>query len=125
MSGSWLAMEEVLKGVPGPLFEVNNRPTPGSQLRGGGRAADAAEDAEDDDRTTAGGADGQGAARPVTVVVFIGGCTAAEISALRWLGSRPSAPCQYVILTTNMCTGTTMLEGLVDTVVNNLATIDD
>jgi len=91
--------------LPGPLFEVRQTasaqppaPAPsGEQLDGG----------EDE--------------RPVALVVFVGGCTCAEVAALRWLSGRPGAAHRYVVLTTHMCTGSTLLEGLIDRVQNNLS----
>lgn len=60
----------------------------------------------------AGSAPGQ---RVETVlVVFIGGVTFSEISALRWLGSRPEWPYRFLVLTTKIINGRTLLQGFVD-----------
>lgn len=52
----------------------------------------------------AGGVDGR---QPKTLVFFLGGCTYAEISAIRFLGSLIGR--EFTIATTNMLNGTTML----------------
>lgn len=89
--------------LPGPLFEIRQ---PTAALP-----------------PTAREREEEGAERelPVTLVVFVGGVTSAEVSALRWLGRRPGATRRFVVLTTHMCTGTTLMSGLIDRVENNLA----
>ncbi len=66
----------------------------------------------------AGGAGASGSAsgqRVETVlVVFIGGVTFSEISALRWLSSRPEWPYRFLVLTTKVVNGRTLLQGFVD-----------
>jgi hypothetical protein len=52
--------------------------------------------------------------RRVVVVVFIGGVTFAEVAALRWLGGRPEVNCAFVVATTKLISGTTLLESFVD-----------
>lgn len=64
-----------------------------------------------------GGADDE---RPITLVVFVGGCTCAEVAALRWLSRRPGAAQRFVVLTTHMCSGWSFVGGLIDRVENNL-----
>ncbi len=46
--------------------------------------------------------------------MFIGGVTFAEIAALRFLGTRPEVNCSFVIATTKLINGTTLLESIVD-----------
>ena len=55
-------------------------------------------------RAGVGGADGR---QPKTLVFFLGGCTYAEIAAIRFLGSLIGR--EFTIATTNMLNGTTML----------------
>ena len=55
-----------------------------------------------------------GKKRRVVVVVFIGGVTFAEVAALRWLGGRPEVNCAFVVATTKLINGTTLLESFVD-----------
>ena len=54
------------------------------------------------------------------MVMFIGGVTYAEISALRFLSTRPELNCDFVIATTKLMNGTTMIEGLYDESVKQL-----
>lgn len=52
--------------------------------------------------------------RRVVLVVFIGGVTFAEIAALRFLESRPEVNCSFVVATTKLVNGTTLMESFVD-----------
>ena len=64
--------------------------------------------------------------RRVIVVLFIGGVTFAEVAALRFLGSRPEVNCTFVIATTKLINGTSLLESIVDdsiTAANNVAVL--
>ncbi len=62
---------------------------------------------------------------PVVLVVFIGGCTLAEITALRFLASHPPPPAsmwpasapRFVVLTTKVGSGRALLRPFVDDVV--------
>eukprot|EP00040_Diaphanoeca_grandis_P014463 m.73407 g.73407 ORF g.73407 m.73407 type:complete len:587 (-) comp24555_c0_seq1:461-2221(-) len=85
--GGYRAIEEILRLLPGPHFEYKQETV----------AKPKAEDAN--------------SRRPTTLVFFLGGCTFAEVSALRWL-TRTTGH-EYTIATTNMVNGRTMLEGLV------------
>ena len=60
-----------------------------------------------------------GAAGEVVLVVFLGGCTCAEVSALRHLAALaqaapPHAPTRFLVLTTKLVTGRSLLAGFVD-----------
>jgi hypothetical protein len=60
-----------------------------------------------------GGTHGQ----PETVlVVFIGGVTFAEISALRFISSRPDSGFRFLVLTTRIVNGRTLLQSFIDPV---------
>ena len=63
-------------------------------------------------------------AAPVTLVFFLGGCTYSEIAALRWLGRNGTPRRNYIVATTHICTGDTLLEGLVATCDNHLEATD-
>jgi hypothetical protein len=52
--------------------------------------------------------------RKVVLVMFIGGVTFAEIAALRFLSARPEINCSFVIASTKLINGTTLLESFVD-----------
>ena len=62
---------------------------------------------------------------PVTLVFFLGGCTFAEIAALRWLGRNGSPRRDYIIATTHICNGDTLMESLITTCDNQLAELND
>ncbi|MEW5312696.1 MAG: hypothetical protein WDW38_004311 [Sanguina aurantia] len=49
------------------------------------------------------------------LVVFIGGVTFSEISALRFLSTRPDTPQRFLILTTKIINGSTLLSTFIDT----------
>ena len=46
--------------------------------------------------------------------MFLGGVTFAEIAALRFIGRRPEVNCAFVIATTKLITGSTLLDTFVD-----------
>mmetsp|Transcript_32390 Transcript_32390/g.84778 ORF Transcript_32390/g.84778 Transcript_32390/m.84778 type:complete len:593 (-) Transcript_32390:873-2651(-) len=89
--GGLRSIEEVLKLLPGPHFDLKQ------DLPKGFKAP------------VAGGADGR---QPKTVVFFLGGCTYAEIAAVRFLGSLIGR--EFTIATTNVINGSTMLETLME-----------
>ena len=47
-------------------------------------------------------------------MVFIGGVTFAEVAALRWLGMRPGVNCAFVVATTKLINGTSLLDSFMD-----------
>ncbi len=47
-------------------------------------------------------------------MVFLGGCTFSEISALRWLQSRPGSAVRFIVLTSKIINGTSLVETFVD-----------
>ena len=48
----------------------------------------------------------------VTMVLFVGGCTFAEISALRFLSQQEDANMEYLVATTSVVNGNTFLASL-------------
>ncbi|KAK9830347.1 hypothetical protein WJX72_011177 [[Myrmecia] bisecta] len=100
-AGGWGALEEVFKLLPGPHFDVvqttdengmpverstRNKPVPGLDSK----------------------------KRLVVLVMFIGGVTFAEIAALRFLSTQPNVNCDFVVATTKLINGSTLLESFVD-----------
>jgi hypothetical protein len=82
---SWRGFEDVIRALPGgPGFEDVQRATDGSSI--------------------------PVVATKRTLVVFLGGCTHTEISALRFLSARDTR--SYIVLTTNILTGKTLLQSL-------------
>ncbi|KAJ3039774.1 hypothetical protein HDV00_011901 [Rhizophlyctis rosea] len=84
----WKGWEEPLRLLPGPTFEEVQKSVDGMFAR----------------RSRS--------QQKVTMVLFLGGCTHTEVSALRFLSMQDPLR-EYIILTTSMTNGTTMLESLV------------
>ena len=104
----WAAREEALKGLPGKLFEAA-QPAQSARRDAGAPEPPAA----------------PAAAPPrVTLVFFVGGCTYAELAAVRWMGRHESPPRQYVVGTTHLCNGDQLLASLVHSFDNNLKRLD-
>ncbi|OAY28803.1 vacuolar protein-sorting-associated protein 33 homolog [Manihot esculenta] len=98
----WRPMEEILKMLPGPHSETKRTgvlSSPSSDTLY--RASEAA------DRL----ADGR---RALVLVVFIGGVTFAEISALRYLSAQEGMAYDLIIGTTNIVNGNTLAEAYVE-----------
>ncbi|KAJ2496832.1 Vacuolar protein-sorting-associated protein 33 [Coemansia sp. RSA 1972] len=88
--GGWAGWEDVLAEVPGATVDIMQTP-----------AADAA-DAR---------AQRLGVKAPATLVVFLGGCTSAEIAALRRLSQQHGH--RYVVATTQILNGNSFLDPLI------------
>ena len=56
-----------------------------------------------------------------TLVVFIGGCTFAEIAALRFLSQQEDATTEYMVATTSIINGNSFLDSLMTTMHDSLA----
>lgn len=56
----------------------------------------------------------------VTLVVFVGGCTFAEISALRFLSQQEDANTEYLVATTSVVNGNSFLRNAIRTKSLNL-----
>lgn len=76
---------------------------------------EASDEATQDEGVAAVGVRPAGSKKAVTMVVFIGGVTYAEISALRFM-SKHDTERQYVVATTKFINGDTMLDGLLEKV---------
>ncbi|EDV24105.1 uncharacterized protein TRIADDRAFT_57259 [Trichoplax adhaerens] len=85
---SWKGVEEVLKTIPGEFSEI------AQQIPGG--LSDKGMEKND-----------------TTLVFFIGGCTYAEIAALRFLSKQEEGN-DFIIATTKLLNGTSLLETLID-----------
>ncbi|XP_056692453.1 vacuolar protein-sorting-associated protein 33 homolog isoform X2 [Spinacia oleracea] len=98
----WRPIEEILKLLPGPHFETKrgglSRASSLESLSGGSASVDKA-------------ASGR---RSVVLVVFIGGVTFAEISALRFLSSQELMEYDIIIATTKIVNGQTLLDPFVE-----------
>ena len=126
----WRRYEELLSLVPGKTFEFRQEvgtvaPNPVNLLEikeGGAGAFGAGAAAGASTPSNAAGAAGAGGARkkPLTLVVFLGGVSMSEISALRFLSEREDHARDYVVATTKLVNGQTFVESLVEQVANKL-----
>ncbi|XP_064460766.1 vacuolar protein sorting-associated protein 33A-like [Ornithodoros turicata] len=96
----WRAINDVLKLLPGPTFtEVQQKPMGMRRRRGSISSLQSSTDEQ-----------------KVTLVFFLGGCTFAEISALRFLSQQDDAPVEYIVATTKLINGTTFLKSIIEPV---------
>eukprot|EP01137_Pigoraptor_chileana_P014764 Opistho-2@69811 len=98
----WRGMDDILRLLPGPAFEELQPLPPGVQPK---RSADAR---------------GQESGPRVTLVFFLGGCTFAEIAAIRFLAQQDEGRRDYVIATTKIINGASLLGTCVDKLTSGL-----
>ena len=91
--GGLAASEEAVKVIPGPHFSFDQSVDEGG-ASGMGDGVDSGEE------------------RRTVLVVFIGGITFAEISALRFMSSQGGLNCNFVIMTTKMINGNSLVRSL-------------
>ncbi|KAG8187464.1 hypothetical protein JTE90_009533 [Oedothorax gibbosus] len=92
----WRAIPDVLNILPGPTVEgVQKIPMGLRKRRGSGSSIQSSAEEQ-----------------KVTLVFFLGGCTFAEISALRFLSQQDDAAMEYLVATTKLLNGNTFLENL-------------
>ncbi|KAI4972308.1 hypothetical protein ZWY2020_003233 [Hordeum vulgare] len=96
----WRSIEEVLKLLPGPHLDLK---------RGVSAISGSAELLPHRAQQNA---DGVGR-RSVVLVVFVGGVTFAEIATLRFLGAQEGMGCDFVVATTKVITGNTLLRPII------------
>ena len=110
------ARDEVLRTLasPPPFAHTQQQDT----AEGAGAEAVAAAE-----QGRAGAVEGGGTS-PVTLVFFIGGCTFAEIAAVRWLHRNEQPQRQYIVGTTHICNGDSLIESLTCAVDNQLKRVD-
>lgn len=114
----WSTREEALRPLPGPLFWADEPPARDADAIGtrGGLASRVCE--RDVDAGASGDAE-------LTLVYFIGGCTFAELSTLRWLGGQFRPPRDFLVATTHMTSGDEIIQSLSETFENHLCSLDD
>jgi hypothetical protein len=61
-----------------------------------------------------------GGAPETVLLVMLGGITFSEISALRFLASRPDSSCRFLVLTTKIINGRALLDSFVDPPARNM-----
>jgi len=85
----WRNIRDVLDLLPGPSFEDTQQISP--SVRGSGR---------------------QPGQPKVVLVFFVGGCTFAEVAALRFLSQQEESNVEYLVATTSIINGSSFLESL-------------
>jgi hypothetical protein len=108
LKGGWKAVDEVVKLLPGPTFEQKQGVHSIGTTAVDGNSRDTPPVSE-----TEPAVDGR---RAVVLVVFIGGVTFAEISALRFLGGQEGMKYDFIIATTKLINGTSLLKTLMEDV---------
>ncbi|XP_067136372.1 vacuolar protein sorting-associated protein 33A [Centruroides vittatus] len=98
----WRAIQDILNQLPGPTVEAVQNITGHRKRRGSGSSIQSS--AEE---------------KKVTLVFFLGGCTFAEISALRFLSDQDDVPVEYIVATTKLVNGSTFLESLAEKVMSS------
>lgn len=131
---AWAALSEPLAALPGSHFDVeqvvdangiiSDRPhkpaaaaaaAAGAAAPPSGGVADGDAGAAADASSAAALAVGGG--KETVLVVFLGGATFSEISALRFLQGRPGCNVRFLALATRLVNGGTLLDGFVDPLV--------
>ncbi|XP_059089713.1 vacuolar protein sorting-associated protein 33A-like [Tigriopus californicus] len=93
----WQSIKDVLELLPGPtVAETQNVPANLKKVKDENHQA-------------------------TTLVLFVGGCTFAEISALRFLSQREESNTEFLVATTALINGDTFVESLMTQVDDNLA----
>lgn len=109
VGAGWAAAEAAMAALPGPSVEIlqttDDQGLPvdkpeGSSGAGNGRTG------------VNGGVGGSGSGRRTVMVVFIGGVTHAEVSALRFLSRKGLVGCDFVVVTTKVVTGSSLLASM-------------
>ncbi|CAI7884893.1 unnamed protein product [Closterium sp. NIES-53] len=102
--GAWRAMDEVTKTATGPTFEWEQSPDGTTHRDVTNRAPSAMRKGPSE------------SVPRLVAAVFLGGVTFAEIAALRFLSMQDSAMTSFLIITTNIVSGNSLLQPLIETV---------
>lgn len=96
----WQALGDILSSLPGPTFEdyQSTGQTAGLSVRRGSFSSEIS----------------QSDSPKVILVFFLGGCTFAEISALRFLARQEDNNVEFVIATTKLVNKNSFLEHLIE-----------
>ncbi|EEB20262.1 vacuolar protein sorting 33A, putative [Pediculus humanus corporis] len=98
--GGWKSIQDVLGVLPGPTIE-GTQVIPTGHTRRGSKGSLSSQVQGDNTR--------------VILVFFIGGCTFAEISALRFLSQQEELNVEFVIATTKLINGNSFLKTIMET----------
>lgn len=132
----WKPLSEVLQLLPGPHFDVSVSLDSQDQLverpvkardAGNGMPRAAHNNSTTSTGAAAAGAAAQSSAAPAgeevpketVLVVFVGGVTFSEVSALRFLSSRPDMPYRFLVCTSKLVNGRSLLQGFVQPPISN------
>ncbi|WOL09655.1 vacuolar protein-sorting-associated protein [Canna indica] len=96
----WRSIEEIMKLLPGPHVDLKRSVSNSSSSQDANPVFQSNLDRIADGR------------RSLALVIFIGGITFAEIAALRFLSSQEGTGYDFIVATTKMVNGTTILETL-------------
>ncbi|KAF8069504.1 VPS33 [Scenedesmus sp. PABB004] len=104
LSGGWAPVGEALSLLPGGQFDALQVLEPSGLVTDRPCKASAA----------AAGAGGAGGEPETVLVVMLGGITFTEISALRFLASQPEVNARFLVLTTRVVSGRSLVESFID-----------
>jgi len=110
----WKKYDEVLNLLPGKTFEATQDLPFVSQRDNDGK------EAKVDTKTTVPTSGTGTGKKPITLVYFLGGVTFAEISALRYLSEKEAHGRDYIIATTKIISGTSLINSAKEKLQNNL-----
>jgi len=116
--GGWKRIEEILNTLPGKMYEYNQE-LPSSIQERSRNFQDTKASSSSTPPATVTNKDGE-RKKPLTLVYFLGGVTFAEISALRFLSERENHGRDYIIATTKLINGNTLVDSITEHVVNKL-----
>ncbi|XP_014247417.1 vacuolar protein sorting-associated protein 33A [Cimex lectularius] len=94
--GSWSGLRDVMMQVPGPFID-SSQPISSSNKRRNSVGSEASS---------------QNDSKKIVLVFFLGGCTFAEISALRFIGQQEENNIEFMVATTKIINGNSFLEEL-------------
>jgi len=122
----WKKIDDVLNLLPGKTFEstqdlpfISQRDMGDTKKPADGKEVKA--DTKTDTKTAAMPTSGTGTGKkPITLVYFLGGVTFAEISALRYLSEKEAYGRDYIIGTTKIISGTSLINSVKEKLQNNL-----
>lgn len=104
-----------------PASHVNCEPKHGCCVSRALQVLDAASGQVVDKQVKQGlGSSISGGAPETVLLVMLGGITFSEISALRFLASRPDSSCRFLVLTTKIINGRALLDSFVDPPARNM-----
>jgi len=117
----WKRIDDILNLLPGKTFEYTQELPFVSQRDMGTATTETKKDGKESKGETKTQSTPSSGKKPLTLVYFLGGVTFAEISALRHLSEKESHGRDYIIATTKLISGTTLINSVKEKIQNNLA----